>query len=174
MGLGFIIILLSLSVLLLLAYLLTGEKTFVWILILGWGGVIALICVICTFSFFHTKKVVHAADIYGSYVIDRARYPGKQADWQYDHFRLKIDRNDGFILFQTDGERIVRKVQCSADFVEGRHASSRLIITPQKAIAPILGGNPALYRSIFSFYYVFQSPLYGNMFFKKGTWHPRN
>jgi len=34
----------------------------------------------------------------------------------------------------------------------------------------ILASNPTTYRNAWNFYLVFNSPKFGNMFFKKGKW----
>ncbi|NRF37488.1 hypothetical protein [Pedobacter foliorum] len=36
----------------------------------------------------------------------------------------------------------------------------------------IMDGDPTIYRDTWSFYLVFNSPKFGNMFFKKGAWEP--
>jgi hypothetical protein len=39
-------------------------------------------------------------DIYGNYVIDRDICSGKQADWQYNHYRFKItEENKNIFLY---------------------------------------------------------------------------
>jgi len=37
-------------------------------------------------------------DIYGDYIIDWDKFPGKQADWQYDNFKFSITENDQLIF----------------------------------------------------------------------------
>ena len=54
---------------------------------------------------FREKKLTKK-DYYGSYIINRNYFAGKQADWQYDHFRFEIRDNDSIYFYMTDKERI--------------------------------------------------------------------
>lgn len=45
------------------------------------------------------KKILKRKDYYGTYVIDRDVYAGKQADWQYEHIRFEIrDKDSVFFM----------------------------------------------------------------------------
>lgn len=50
------------------------------------------------------------------------------------------------------------------------YPSERLAINMQLPTHHIMEGNPTIYRDTWSFYLVFNSPKFGNMFFKKGGW----
>ena len=61
-----------------------------------------LIVTVSAFHFFTDKTNVYQNDIYGSYVIDRTKYSGKEANWQYDHYRFEITRQDSFLFHVTN------------------------------------------------------------------------
>jgi len=48
-----------------------------------------------------SKMIVNENDTRGKYVIDREMFSGKQADWQYNHFRFEITNNDIFLFHIT-------------------------------------------------------------------------
>lgn len=59
-------------------------------------------------DYFTTPINLEREDIYGEYVIDRNKYPGFQADWQCDHFRFEITKNDSIYFYVTEGKAIVK------------------------------------------------------------------
>jgi Mn2+/Fe2+ NRAMP family transporter len=61
-----------------------------WILFLLTPFILALA------SIFTNKKTVEKEDLYGNYIIDRDKCSGKQADWQYNHYRFKITEDNKF------------------------------------------------------------------------------
>jgi len=52
------------------------------------------------------------------------------------------------------------------------NTNPRIVITMNRTPHHILKETPTLYRKVWSFYYVFESEKFGNMFFKKGDWKP--
>jgi len=108
-------------------------------------------------------------DYYGTYVIDRAYFSGKQADWQYNHYRFEIKENDSIYFYVTDRERIV-KTHTGVISTLDTYASARLVIKMNKPSHHIFTTYPTTYRSTWRFFLVFHSPKYNNMFFKKGKW----
>ena len=119
-------------------------------------------------SVFTTKKTLEKKDIYGDYIIDRSKFSGKQADWQYNHYRYTITEDNKIYFYITNKEKIIKKIEGEVEFIE--HYSPRLKIYFKEPKFHIIKDNPTLYREIWSFYYVFNSEKYNNMFFKKGTW----
>lgn len=75
---------------LLLLWLITRKSIFGKIAGALWLGLISLIVLFCILSVFNSKKEIDKDDIYGEYIIDRNKCAGKQADWQYNHYRFKI------------------------------------------------------------------------------------
>ena len=119
-------------------------------------------------EYFTGKMHVSQQDIYGTYVIDRTMFPGENADWQYNHFRIEVTKSDSIKLYVTDGEKINKTHTSKIEFTLDNRPHIRIIADSLQH--PILKENPTLYRKPFSFYYVFESPLYGNMFFTKGEY----
>ncbi|WP_235922054.1 hypothetical protein [Flavobacterium phycosphaerae] len=117
------------------------------------------------------QKEIEKEDIYGDYVIDRDKFAGKQADWQYNHYRFTITKDNQILFYITNKERIVKTIKGKAEIKEYYTPSPRLKLIFEEPKFHIIADNPALYREIWSFYYVFYSDKYQNVFFKKGTWH---
>lgn len=168
-------IFLFIAVILTSLYLIVdGSSKSVIILKLLWLGGICfaalLIIIGYTINFFTSKMTVERDDVYGWYVIDRSKFPGAQADWQYEHYRFEITKTDSIKFYVTKRNYIIIVYQGPVD------------ISPDGVIVPmidypmgfpkyhVLSQNPTLYRQPFSFYYVFESSLYGNMFFTKGEY----
>lgn len=175
MGFGFnlffVFILLPLAIILIILIIIKRSK-FLTILLLSLLGVVFGIII---FSFivryFTDKRTLTVDDIYGEYVIDRDFFKGRQTDWQYDHYRLELTRQNRFKFYVTDNSKIVRTYKGSISFVDN-YASPRIVFNPDSPRHHIIDLTPTLYRSPFSFYYVFYSPKFGNVFFTKGNWKP--
>jgi len=69
----------------------------------------------CCFSFiqFTAKKTVTKKDIYGSYTIDRSKFAGQQADWQYNHFRFEITKDQQFFFIKQIIKTLFRRITFS-------------------------------------------------------------
>ncbi len=108
-------------------------------------------------------------DIRGAYIIDRDQFPGKQADWQYNHFRFEITDDDRFVFYETDKEKIIHTYRGHIEYNE-TYKTPRIKLLFNNERHHIIADNPTLYRNTWSFYYVFHSEKFGNVFFKKGEW----
>jgi len=175
MGFGFnflvILFLFPLTAILALLWLATGKKLFGRLLALVWLPLFGLIFLISAVNFFTSKTVLDPDDIYGEYIIDRTKFPGKQADWQYDHFRIEITRENEFLFHLTEKEKIIRTYKGTITFL-GAYRNPRIVVQVDTPRHHIINDNPTLYRNVWTFYYVFNSPKFGNVFFTKGHWEP--
>lgn len=126
-----------------------------------------------TFSLYK-KMTIDKDDIYGNYIIDRDKCSGKQADWQYNRYRFKITRDNKIFFYITENEKIIKTIEGKIEINEIYTPSPRLKIIFKEPKFHIIQDNPTLYRDIWSFYYVFYSPKYQNVFFTKGEWKPVN
>ncbi|MGB1039675.1 MAG: hypothetical protein ACPGVD_02230 [Flavobacteriales bacterium] len=118
-----------------------------------------------------SKMKVERHDIIGSYVIDRNKYSGFQADWQYNHYRFEIFEDNTIEFYVTENEHIAKTYRGKVIFAGGRHS---LIIKMEDKDFHVTKKRPALYRLPWSFYYVFHSEKFNNMFFIKGKWKAIN
>ena len=168
-GLGFIFIVLPISVILFLLWILTQKKFFGFALIEMWGGMILLWILSAVLQPFYTKKVLDKSDFYGEYIIDRNYFSGKQADWQYNNFRFEIKENDSIYFYVTDG-RIINETYKGKISTLVPYQSARLVIEMEKPSHHILTTNPTIYREVWDFFMVFNSPKFNNMYFRKGKW----
>lgn len=132
-------------------------------------GIIVLIVWSIIFQWLSAKKVLDKEDYYGHYIIDRDYFKGKQADWQYNSFRFEIRENDSIYFYYTNKERVLQtfkgKIATTAPY-----ESETLMIQMDPPGHHILSSDPTTYRSAWSFYLVFHSPKFNNVFFKKGKW----
>lgn len=136
-----------------------------------WLGITVLILLAVLIQSLTSKTVLAKEDYYGNYVVNRDYFPGKQADWQYNTFRFEIKSNDSIYFYVTDEEKVIQTYRGTVD-MNGPYQSKRL---KNKMVTPthhIVADNPTTYRSIWSFYLVFNSQKFSNMFFKKGIWKP--
>ena len=167
----FLVFLIALTFLLALLKLIFKSKIFSYLIIVIWSSVLFLILLSSVLFYFTSKKEVEKEDIYGEYVIDREKYAGKQADWQYNHYRFKITDDNKIIFYITEKENIVKTIEGKVEFTDYSH-SPHLKIELDEPEFHILKENPTLYREVWSFYYVFESEKYNNVFFTKGNWRP--
>ena len=158
------------TLILLVVSLITKKKIFAQAIGCLWIPIVFLLLFVFVIGIFTKKMTVEKDDMYGEYVIDRTKFPGAQADWQYNHYRFKISRENRFVFYVTDGEKI-RKTYTGTVRLNEAYISPRMKLhfdDPHHIIAD----NPTLYRDVWSFYYVFNSAKFGNVFFTKGEWEP--
>lgn len=175
MGFGFnllfIFVLAPLTLVFLVTWLISRKIIVVKTLGLIWLIVFGMIFLLEIFHFFTAKKELTRDDIYDSYIINRTKYPGKQADWQYDHFRFEITKDNKFIFYKTDRGKINKCCKGTVKFLAA-YKVPRVLLDVDTPGYHIINDKPTLYRTTGSFYYVFHSPKFGNVFFKKGNWKP--
>lgn len=152
---------------------LTGKKIANKLILYIIAGIIGLVLVLEIVQLFTSKTVLDKNDYYGNYIIDRSYFPGEQADWQYNSFRFEIKENDSIYFYYTNGEKILKTYKGTISTVKP-YNSARLIIKMDKPVHHIIQDNPTTYRSAWSFYLVFNSAKFNNVFFKKGEWKPLN
>jgi hypothetical protein len=138
-------------------------------LALIWMGIFGLILLVTIIHFLTGKKELERDDIYGEYIIDRSKFPGKQADWQYNHFRFEITKQNEFLFHLTDKEKILKTYKGKVTFLEA-YSRPRIVLQVDTPGHHIIEDRPTLFRTVWSFYYVFNSPKFGNVFFTKGQW----
>jgi hypothetical protein len=175
MGFGFNLfcafILLPLTFLLVAAWGITGKNVFAKAVGFVWGGLILLVILVAIGNALAPSPFLEKEDFYGEYIIDRKQFPGKQADWQYESFRFVInsDNSMNFYVMQQGKEIEVFRGYVSA---VSHYQSARLAVYMAQPTHHILTTGPTIYRRDGSFFLVFNSPKFGNVFFKKGDWEP--
>lgn len=142
---------------------------------IGYGIILFPFFLIILSSVYNTlfveKMNLSKNEIYGEYVIDTDKFEGKNTDWQYDHFKMDITRDNKLKLYIYNNDGNVAKIITrKIEIMEG-YTNARLNINPNSSDYHILQENPTLYRNVWSFYYVFHSSKYGNMFFVKKAWY---
>lgn len=167
----FVIILLPVIVILIIIFLVTRKNYLGYHLELLMLPVIGLMFLFVFTKFFTDKCHVKREDIYGDYIIDREMFPGLQADWQYDHFRFNISTDNKLQFYLTEKYQILKTYNGTVSFKEV-YSRPRIVLHLDTPIHHIIKFNPTLYRETFSFYYVFNSSKFENVFFRKGKWKP--
>ena len=171
LALAFLLIIFSLlSLFLWILKLIFKKKIFRTLNISLWLLFISLPVIFIIISVFTTKKEIDKDDIYGEYIINRNKCPGKQADWQYNHYRFKITEDNKIYFYITQKEKIVKTIKGTIEIKEYYTPSPRLKIIFDEPRFHIIQDSPTLYREIWTFYYVFHSDKFDNMFFTKGNW----
>jgi hypothetical protein len=166
-SLAFGLIWMPLTIVFIVAFFNRGNKTYLYLLLILWAIPFILWAIVRIM--YPPKMNVTRSNIYGTYVIDRSRYAGKQADWQYDHFKFKIEQPDKFTFYVMEEDTLVAFYRAKVIFSERfpRRIALEMIDTPAHHI---IAENPTLYREPYSFYYVFNSKKLGNVFFTKKKW----
>ena len=168
-----ILFIFPLTILLLLIWAITRKKVIGKILGYFWIGLFGLFLLGTIIKLFTEQKKLKRKNYYGKYVINRDYFKGKQANWQYDHFRFEIKENDSIYFHETDKEKIVNTYRGTIKTTDpSQYVSERLIITMEQPTHHIMTSNPTTYRNAWNFYLVFHSDKFNNVYFKKGTWKP--
>jgi hypothetical protein len=140
-------------------------KTLGWI----WLGILALVMLSGITQWLFAKTILEKKDYYGEYIVNLDYFPGKQSDWQYEHFRFEIKENDSIYFHVTDKTSILKTFAGKITMTEP-YNSARIRLNMEQPTHHIVVDNPTTYRSAWSFYLVFHSSKFNNMFFKKGQW----
>lgn len=167
----FLFVLAPMTGILLLAWWVTKNKVFGKIVGYFWLGLFGLFILGTIIRLLTDKKELDKKDYYGEYIVNRDYFPGRQTDWQYENFRFVIKNNDSIYFFVTDKEKILKTYRGTITTTRP-YSSDRLIINMEQPTHHILTSNPTTYRSAWSFYLVFYSPKFNNVYFKKGKWKP--
>ena len=167
----FLFIISPLTVILLLAWLVTKNKIYGKIVGFFWLSLFVIFIFGTIIRIMTDKKELDKKDYFGEYIVNREYFKGKQTDWQYDNFRFEIKDNDSIYFYVTDKEKILKTYRGTITTTKP-FSSERLIIKMEQPTHHILTSYPTTYRSAWSFYLVFNSPKFNNVYFKKGQWIP--
>lgn len=175
MGFGFnllfVFVLVPGTIILLLIWLFSQKQIFGKTVAIIWLGVVALAIVSYIVQTLTAKKELKKEDYYGQYIVDRDFFTGKQANWQYNNFRFEIKDNDSIYFYVTENAKVLKTFRGKITTTKP-YSSERLIINMVQPTHHIVSSDPTTYRSAWSFYLVFHSPKFNNMYFKKGEWKP--
>lgn len=144
----------------------TGILGFKWqkrswvIAVIFFVGPILLVLVFSFVGWMNSKVRPSRADILGDYKVDRGFCPGKQADWQHEIYSLKITEK-WIEIRDVRTEKIWRE---EIDWVTWSEYRWRFKVAPAHHM---IRGGPAIVREKLGYYYIFESPLYGVVRFRK-------
>lgn len=143
----------------------TGKKTGLIILGVLWGSLILIFILGRIADYYRTPIHLTRQDIIGEYRIDTSFYPGKNAKWQYDHYKFIITNKDSMLFIVMKEKELPKRIyHHKLSFSDGPPALWSVIAD---STHHVIRNRPILYRSHKRFYYVFYSPWFGNMFFRK-------
>ena len=168
-----ILFIFPLTIILSVIWAVTRKKIVGKILGYFWLGLFGFLCLGIIIKLLTDKKELDKEDYYGEYIVNRDYFHGRQSDWQYDNFRFEIKENDSIYFHVTDKEKIVKTFRGTITTTKP-YSSERIIINMEQPTHHIMTSNPTTYRSAWSFYLVFYSPKFNNVYFKKGQWEPRD
>lgn len=172
MGFGFNIafffIIMPLLVILGILLAATNKKIFGKSILAILGGLAALVLFTSIIHILMSNEL-DKDDYYGTYVIHRRFFAGKQSDWQYNNFRFEIKDNDSIYFYHTNGDRILHTYRGTITTVKPA-GSERLVLHMERPTHHIIDDNPTTYRTSSGFYLVFNSEKFSNVFFTKGEW----
>ena len=106
------------SLILMLLWVMFRKNIFGKILGILWLSIFSLILLSYILDGFFSTKYLNQNDIRGEYVIDRDMFPGKQADWQYNHYRFEITDDNKFLFHITNGKKIITTIEGKASFTD--------------------------------------------------------
>jgi hypothetical protein len=148
----------------LLRYFKTKNKKHLFTVIKIWFIPISIISILLMLAWLNGLTLVDKDRIVGTYEVDSDFYPGKNADWQKNHFRFKIQKDGKFILFSRLANKSEKEYFGEISWAnEAPEKWSVKMLNPHH----IIDKHPVLYREKFGFYYVFRSKRFGNVFFRK-------
>jgi len=141
MGFGFnlfaVFVLFPLIGILILVWIISGKKIFGKLAAFIIIFVIGFVLFVFTLKWFNSKTILDKKDYHGEYVINRNYFKGEQADWQYNHYRFEINKDDTIIFYETDGDEILEtykgKIRTTSSY-----KSARLMIEMEKPSHHIL------------------------------------
>ena len=165
------IIICPLTLLLLVIWFLTKKRIFGKITGGIWMFLFSLISLMCVASLFTQKMSLDKNEIYGEYVINKNKCPGKQANWQYEQYRFEIKKDNKLYFKILKNKKVIKTIVKNIEIKEYYHPSPRLDIKTNIDDFHIIRENPTLYREIWTYYYVFHSEKFGNIFFTKKKWY---
>jgi len=125
-----------------------------------------LIGVLQLYNFATSKMSVDKRDYYGHYRIDRDMFPGKNAEWQYEKYRFRVDKSGSIIFDEKGGDSSIESCKVKFEVLE-YFDNARIKLFNGRTCHHIFTSLPLLVRDSWSFQLVFRSPHYGNMYFKK-------
>jgi len=130
--------------------------------LVGSAAIILLFIVVSQIAFLILRPVrPEREEIIGQYEIDRSRYAGKQADWQHVTYALQISQNSA----------VVRDARTNTKWeypiIWYHQPDYRWTFRDEGKRHHMLAEGPDLYRERSGYHYVFKSPLYGDVFFRK-------
>jgi hypothetical protein len=168
MGFGFnlfgfpILVLISIG---LLIYLLISKNKIALIILASLWGLLFLFFELGAIARYYRKPIsLTRNDIVGEYRIDTTFYSGKNATWQYNHYKFFITKKHSIMFVEmNDKGRVIYREVHDLKF-------SNIPVTweiKSDTLHHVIRNNPTLYRSHSKFYYVFHSVKFGNMFFRK-------
>lgn len=169
---GFVIfILLPVSLIILIFGLVSKKNKLLRAIGSFWLFLFGLATMFSFLGWMMSKTILDKCDYHGTYVVKREYFKGVQSDWQYNSFRFEITEQDSIFFYETEKE-IILKTYRGTIRTSKFYESARLVVSMEQPTHHILQSNPITYRGIWSFYLVFNSPEFNNVFFKKGKWKP--
>lgn len=169
MGFGFNLIgfpILVASTIVLLVYYLASKKKIALFLLSGLLLMTTILITIGIISDYLNKPIqLTKQSIIGEYRIDTTFYPGKNASWQYKHYKFYITKTDSILfVVMNDNDEPFKIYSHKIAYSNTRNKLWSIIADSTNKV---ISNQPILFRGHDNFYYVFKTKPFGNMFFRK-------
>ncbi len=150
----------------LLIYFFATQKKIALIILGGLWGLTILVFILGSIADHHRTPIrLTKHNIVGEYRIDTTFFPGKNATWQYEHYKFYITDKDS-ILFVVMKEKEIPQTFYKHK-IEYSDGPPDLWTIVADSTHHIIRNQPTLYRGHDKYYYVFHSDKFGNVFFRK-------
>ena len=170
MGFGFNLFVFPVLILATIGFLVyffvTKSKAAIKILCGLWAVIILLFIVATITTNLNGPIRLTKSQIIGDYRIDKKFYKGKNADWQYEHYRFTITPTDSFYFYVMNRDSVIKTFKSKMKYYNQAPELWNLQDGSTNDYH-VIKNKPTLYRGHNKFYYVFRSNIYGNLFFRK-------
>lgn len=129
-----------------------------------WVIPFTLVLLFLLLVFIFGRVDVDRGRIIGHYEVDTNFYPGPNANWQKEHYRFEITKDNKLILYEKLADSTERQYFGDINWSFGPPDKWSISMKNQHHV---IDKHPTLYRSNKKFYYVFKTKNFGNMFFRK-------
>lgn len=127
-------------------------------------ALVFFVALLFTGQFKSRPILLKKSDIVGIYKIDTSFFPGKNANWQKEHFWFEIKSNDELIIHEVLDDGTATLLKGKVIWVDSSPDKWKVKLDNEHHV---FSSSPTLFRGASRFYYVLQSPKFGNMFFRK-------
>ncbi len=160
------LVVLIISIYSVLAFIFTGKAAYGSLFFKVVGASFLALALLMGLRWLGDSVTLKKEDFYGDYVINRDYFPGKNAQWQYEHYKFTIRQDDSLFFYVMNGDSVESTYKGKVNVNTG-YASARITFDMQPPVHHVFTEQPMIVRSRWGFTIVMYSPFYNNMYFEK-------